>query len=398
MRTSCFASLVAVFVVAVFAAPRGAAEPSSESIEMRRDAAYTLLRRGEVMPAAFALLDALRALPKDDMTAPDRAIEPFHLLAFTVDYLMDPGQQTYFTEEVLDPAAHDIDELFQCVFWFNLDSGLNKGEATLVRERLIGLSYRENTTVRAGTLFLNANPYYSYSSNTAFLSRKKLNKQFPDLEITKVALRMPVLNRRHDYGEALAAWNHERDDEAVRNRMAADPVLQQIVPHLNALRAGSDSEKAAEGAALLTGVRGALDWRTRYSVLLMVEPLIEKGLSQPLKSVCTEWAGRPQCTPDVVRAHMALASLARHERDANALAYWAGQLIALEHAGNPIDRNLYEDIMKAALQAGDALAEMGAAAQAAGVYEALAAKFPNSALAAVCQSRVAAVDAGGPLP
>jgi hypothetical protein len=386
-------TFLAISLVLATAQPFAAQALTSAPLAAQRDAAYSQLRSGDVMGGAMTLLAGLRSLPDGDLAAIDQAIEPFHLLAFTVDFLMDAEQQTQFITELLEPEEHDMDHFLQCVFWYNLDTGLDKDEVRRVHDRLRRLSYSDNATVRAGALFMRADPYYSYSTATAFLGRKKLNEQFPHLNITRVAFRMPVLNRRHNYAEALEAWQDEREDELVRENMGADPVLQLIAPRLPALKDRDAEGKAEEASGLLAQVRTAADWEARYSALLMAEPLIGKGLDTGLKPVCMEWAQRTPCTPDVVRAHIALINLARAEDNADELAYWGEALSALEFVEDPIERNLYEDIMKSALQAGGALAELGAVPQAVCVYRALERKFPNSALAAVCAEHIAAAEA-----
>jgi hypothetical protein len=387
----CPAVVLLVILQGFGAAGANAADP--DPLLENRDAAYAMLRSGDVMGGAMKLLEGLRNLPKDDLSVADRAIEPFHLLLFTIEYLMTPENQKYFVEDVLDFEIDDIDELITCYFWATLNNGLDSEEWQLVRERLIGLSYRENPAVRAGALFFQSSPYFYHDSKAAFLARDKLNQQFPDLEITKVALRLPVLHRRHDYAKALGAWNHEGEYEAVKTKMADDPVLQLLVPRLNELSSADDEAKLAAGTSLLAQVRTATDWQTRYSVLLMVEPLIERGLGEELREICRGWSQRAQVTPDVVLAHIALINLARKEQNTAEIADWGVRLAALDHTGNPLQRILYEDIMNSALQAGDALVELRAYAEAKRVYDALARKFPNSQLVTVCRKRIEAAEA-----
>jgi len=152
---------LAVVTVATTSVDDEALLPAA-AIVSEREAAYALLRSGEIEAGAVALLESLRNLP-DDVELLDAAHGTLQLLAFTMVGLMPDDLLERFLA-YLDPATWLIDQLVLTYYARETEQyaswrGLEPFDAARMWEKIDALSQSKSALVRAGGNLMAASPY-----------------------------------------------------------------------------------------------------------------------------------------------------------------------------------------------------------------------------------------------
>ena len=178
------------------------------------------------------------------------------------------------------------------------------------------------------------------------------------------------------------AWMLDKElrTDAEKAVLANDPVAMLTAAALPDLQS---IERTGDGVALLcAGITGGEDWRVRYGFLNVVPGYHTGANKAQIEAAVAALAESEMETPDTVRASHMILGFAMDAKDTGTAAYWAERILARDRIFDPVDRPLHEEAWHAIEQYGDYLASRGYYEDAALAYERLAAKYPNSALAA----------------
>jgi hypothetical protein len=380
MFPCCARTLLVLAVCCTVASSAFAQTPLSEP----RSAALSEIRRGDPTAAALILLDALRKWP-DDVSAIDEAVPSIYLFLFTMEYLVDEPARRDFCTHVMQEDKNPVDDMLLTGLYLNLDSGLDQEEFNAVGRKLQALSVDPKPMVRAIAMMVLAAPYYYRDSIIALNNRQALVKHFPQLEITKAALRAPLYAARKKIIDEPDAVIRSVEDDGLAEARRNDPVIQGMRTAVADLKRTSQSEGAARVFAEAT--RSAASVEDRYANLYMLEPFAAGGKSAECKAAVLDLAMRPAETADSTYARIQMLRMAAIAQDAAELRRWADALLAQDDLGNGYSRNLFEDLVKDVSAAAEALAKAGDPQGAAARLDVLAARFPNSPVASTAKAR-----------
>lgn len=352
---------------------------SREAVVAERQGAYETICSGRVMEGATALLESLHSMPREDVSVADDAFASVQLLLFTMGCLMDDEMHGEFVKKALNPEEIDLDKFL--ITAQNLSLGLETADKNAAARDLQTLAMSKDPMVRIAANYLFAEPYYFESmSQCAAQARERLAAEFPNLELTREALRLPVYHVRVKGPEEMAkALADLEKAEATRSIVQSDKILTSVKTALAGLASGA---KSGETVARLTdSLTVSADWRERYSNLHMLEFEKDGPARAQIESACSALAARPSVTPDVARAQIFMSRFARDEGNAREMRQWAEILISQERTCEPFERILYEDVLFEVQGCAEALIKNGAKEDAIKVLTALSEKYPNSAVA-----------------
>jgi hypothetical protein len=358
------------------------AEPIAE-----REQARQMVAAGQLRGGCEALVQNMRNWP-DDAAQVDRVEGTIHLLLFSLEYLMDEPSRIKFRDEVLRPEENEMDDLILSGLYLNLDSGLSQEEFQSVARKLVALSTSSRPPVKVLALALLGAPYYFRDSQLGANARQELLANYPDLEISKTVLRAVAYTQREALSTSPSVALAALQAGKLSKRGAEDPVVVAVRRAAEAQGGQADCAKGA--AALVEAVRASEDPYVRYSCLRMLEAFTDTRAKGLLVAAYQELKDKPG-TPESFNARVSLLRIARKDRDAGATKTHAQALLSLENMPVLYDRNPYEDLKNEVVQAADDLATLGDSAGAKACLDGLAAKFPGSALAAECRTKVDAL-------
>lgn len=344
--------------------------------------AYRAMTNGQAFEGAVALVEMMRTVPGDDASIADSLVGPWQLLGFAYYYLFDWPNRTDLETEVLKPDEYVSDKLFMAV----MDAGSgDQGKAGVALYRLEGLSKSEHLAVRVVALYIVGEPYFfggEYAQKPA-VAEMVLN--YPNLDFRRCIIEMPV------YYTLDAARKADKSDQYLLENVIYWGGRKEMV-----LEASPGLAKAAEALpsmnlrdlndAVITrwaeGLASDPNPDSRYTVV----SLLAKTCYTPARRECAKagleaLANQPPTTPDVLRARVLLAEFAREDHEPKALQGLAQDLLRLGIPPCTPERSMYEAIKETAQHAARYYTRLGWHTLAIQMHEALAAKFPGSALA-----------------
>ncbi|MBI4560337.1 MAG: hypothetical protein HY706_22345 [Candidatus Hydrogenedentes bacterium] len=348
-----------------------------------RAAALGKITAGDIREGATELVIALRDWPEGTASI-DAAVPTAHLLLFDLEYLMDDAIRRAFVDQVMKPDQEPADDLMLAGLYLNLDSGLSVGEFRTVGQKLQALTNSPKPWVRALALALLASPYYFRDSNIAENARTELVKQFPDLELTRAVLRAPLYISRKKITADSAAVSSAMAADSLLSARRNDPVAATVQQTLDKLA----TNRVDEGVRILVdAVKNGPDAHTRFGCLYMLEEFAAAGRKTAVKEAASVLANSSLESGDATYARIQLLRMAAGENDKAQLRNWCETLLAQEDLGTAYTRNMYEDLIKEVSKAAEELVRLEDSPAAIAALEGLAAKFPNSVVAAQAQAR-----------
>lgn len=279
--------------------------------------------------------------------------------------------------------------------------------------------------VRILGLYFLSDPYYYRGTAFPYQHSTLLAQEYPDLAISKEALRLSIYAAakqdgkalsqalidsatartalaRHAYfrqltvarGDALSPLTDEEVQAIPEFAPLPDDVLDALEP---ALKARAEGDDLGNHMSLLCDIaRQSTDWRVRYAAILMAEPHKNEGFRAQFLDTVRQVAGASVVTPDVIRARVWLVRLGLKDEDGNPTdattareaAKEAEKLLNTSWVGITYERHLDEEILKTAMQCANALAARDMAGEAEALYIAIGDKYPNSKVATEIQGKL----------
>lgn len=87
--------------------PDATTEPKVDEVEI----AYQEIRTGQLYDATIRLINLMRNMPTDSAAQAHEFLEPAHLLAFTVAFLLDWPERIELLNEVVNEDVYEADRL-----------------------------------------------------------------------------------------------------------------------------------------------------------------------------------------------------------------------------------------------------------------------------------------------
>lgn len=370
-----------------------AAIDSPEALESTRQNAMQLIQSGQRLEAARLLLDTLSALPKDRADLALSAIGAVQLLMFTNEYLMTDTERQALYSGSLDEKNNEMHRFLATLMRYLDDSGISQKEADECALDLYELTNCEHLPVRLGALFVMSDPYYFYDSPLAWQARDQIVAEFPGAYLAQEAQRLPLYYARIGGAKGLKQVLERTTDEgklrADTGRTRADRVGNAIYDAVK----GATPELADTAcvASLAAAARAASDWAEEYAALNIAEGFHGTARAPQVRAAATEAIERNRDPRCMFRARVVRMSVARNQGDTEAVLEDADALLKLEDVPVVPDRNNYEELKNSIQQSADYLAEINQPEAARSLLERLAARFPNTTLAAKLAEKVAAI-------
>ena len=359
-----------------------------------RNEALRKLTTGNIVAATGDLLTEVRQTTSKDDRVADQMFGHLQLVMFSVEYLMDDAQRDAFLAEQGKAKEDQVGELIDCFFEAFLPK--NDEQMKVFFERLWVLAQSEDPLVAVAALFILADPYYTSELPIGIIARERLVKEFPDLEVTREAVRLPFYWYRTGitpiYDRTRVITDEKPElmmpvSEAEREYMKKDPFYLTLTRVYGEMIGGALSFENAQ--PLFDALDREEDWRNRYSLLRMVEPLIKSfgpGANlrkqwAPLRDPLRRISEREPVTPDVFRSWVLLCKIGRVNHDAEEVQKWSTRI--LEQQARPLEhpeRILFEEAVKSVAAAAEELERSNMPREAAKLYERLANTYPGSAV------------------
>lgn len=392
-------------------------------VQTTRDSAYSQIHAGDLLGGAETLLRSFRDIPNDLPELADTVAGSFHLLLFEMEYLMDKETRETCVKQVFKPREYITDRFFLWLLF--VYEGQDTEEKTAGSRELQYLISENNNLVRILGLYFLSDPYYYRDTGFPYQHSTLLAQEYPDLAISKEALRLSIYAAakqdgkalsqaltasatartalaRHAYFDRLRAGRRDPasplTDEEVQAIPEFTPLPDEVLDALEpALTAGVEEDNLANYMALLCSMaQSAADWRVRYAAILMAEPHKDKGFRTQFHDAVRHVAGASVVTPDVIRARVWLVRLGLKDKDGNPTdattareaAKEAEKLLDTSWVGITYERHLDEEILKTAMQCANALGARDMASEAETLYTAIRAKYPNSKVATEIQEKL----------
>jgi hypothetical protein len=397
----------------------GATPGQTTAVLQAKQRALNQIAVGNLSVAGEALVQSLRDIPPENPELMDIAAGNAHLLFFLMEYLMDSETLTTFQQTVLKPGKYDMDAFLQNAFVIVVGAEAGpKGEAT---KNLQALTTSQNPNVRIASLFLLSSPYYFFETSFPYQNSRILMEEYPNLEISRDALRLQVYSARkqgpaamlHAFEEArsvlqaLAERNGAADPDgldALNRGEKPDPLGDAVLDALEQpIRDIADDSTYLQGVKSLCDVARYNDnWRVRYAAFMFAETFRDDAPNDFADTV-RAISVRQFVTPDVVRSRQwqvrfsqeVVASGSTNASIAKEAASGANQLLELSWEDDPFERSLHEEIMKRVLNCADVLAKEKWNDEAASTFDRLRTRFPASTVAIESAQKRAAVPVGG---
>lgn len=392
-------------------------------VQSTRDSAYSQIHAGDLLGAAETLIRSFRDIPNDLPELADSVAGSSQLLLFEMEYLMDKETRETCVKQVFKPREYITDRFFLWLLF--VYEGQDTENKTAGSRELQYLISEKNNLVRILGLYFLSDPYYYRGTAFPYQHSTLLAQEYPDLAISKEALRLSIYAAakqdgkalsqalidsatartalaRHAYfreltvarGDALSPLTDEEVQAIPEFAPLPDDVLDALEP---ALKARAEGDDLGNHMSLLCDIaRQSTDWRVRYAAILMAEPHKNEGFHAQFLDTVRQVAGASVVTPDVIRARVWLVRLGLKDEDGNPTdattareaAKEAEKLLNTSWVGITYERHLDEEILKTAMQCANALAARDMAGEAEALYIAIGAKYPNSKVATEIQERL----------
>lgn len=371
-----------VFSISLLLSSGLAAAQFQSNVAATQAQAYGELTSGALHDGAVRLIELLRDTPGDDASHADALVGPSQLLGFAIASLMTWPDRTRLLTEVLNPDEYPTDKLL--IATMQAGSGI-QSMALPARKTLEDLAKSGHLAVRVTALYILGEPYYYRGKPSQKPSVAELVLSYPNLEFSRCLIEMPVYYTLDKAAKAAAA-----------DRNLFEGVIYWGGRKEFVLQASPGLAKAAEALPSMNyrdlddGVVG--QWaeslisepnpRARYTVVSMLAktcgtPERRTRARAGLKAL----ADLPPATPDVLRARMLLAEFARADHDPKTLLALVQSLLRLGVLPCTAERSMYEAVMQTAQHASRYFTLLGHHTMAIQMHDALAAKFPDTALA-----------------
>ncbi len=358
--------------------------------------AYREMTGGNAVDGVIRLIELVRTVPGDDVNYADSFVGPAQLLGFGVASLLDWPERTRLLLEVLKPEEEPADKLL--IAGMQAGSGI-QAMAFPARAALEELSKSDHLAVRATALYLLGEPYYysgAYTQNPAIAG---LVLSYPQLEFTRCIIEMPVYytldkaskgaTENTNLLQDVLYWGGRKDKV-----LAASPGLARAAASLPSMSSADITDATVGGWA--DGLADETDPRARYTVVSILAKTCTSPERRALaRAGLQDLAKQPPATPDVMRARLLLAEHARADYDTDTVGAQVRALLNLGVLPCTAERSMYESVMQAAQHAARYYLRLGLHDMATGMHEALAAKFPDTALSAEELAKADAIRADG---
>jgi hypothetical protein len=368
-----------------------------------REEAYLALRSGNVWGGTELLVLSLRKLPGDDPLwisneLVDESCATIRLAVYAMESLMDDAVRQQFIDTVLVPEKFPTDSLVLCRF--RVAHAPTLEEADVIVAELYKLCHSTHSVVRVFSLgLLTAQYYFNYDPllPTQAEVLETLGADYGGLEIVWEVHRAYLYYYcgPQKYGDKklarIIAGNDGKTPAPAMAAYTSDPTLAPLREAGTTLRGDLPEMWRDAAEALGRAMTDDADPKIRYASINLGITLYKSGNADVFRAACRTLAAREGNTPDIVRATCLALGYAREEGAAGEAARWAEKLLALDRIFDPIERTLHEEVDHAIQHYAEFLAERGDRKGAIRVYESLAEKFPNSALALRCYEKADAL-------
>jgi hypothetical protein len=393
-----FCSVICFATTVISQEPPDSPDPVRAALLSARSQAEMLISQGEFIQAGNGLLASLRALPPDRSELADPAHGNLQLAVFMMEYLMPESTLTEFVTSHAKADEFVTDKLVLAVYDMFIGQA-SEGNMAAARA-LTYLTTNENQVVRAIALYVVTDPYFFDNQEFTEQHIALLSTDYPDLELTQVALSLLVQEYRKTNSMVGLELLQKYDtlDKSTASRWSAS--FRERVRQVQSDAFIKDTRHDSLDP-LREGAMSAPDWQERFSCLLMLEDQRKGGHGENVRPIAASLAENKIVTPEVLRSRIILARLNSKDllspdrKSANSLddAYqWAQVLLDTKVDILTPERTLWEDRMKAIKGTAKDLREAGYPEQAKELYAALAQEFPNSLVAQECQTAIAAID------
>ena len=344
--------------------------------------AYNEFATGALHEGAVRLIELLRDTPGDDASHADTLVGPSQLLGFAIASLMTWPDRTRLLTEVLNPDEYPTDKLL--IATMQAGSGI-QSMALPARKTLEDLAKTGHLAVRVTALYFLGEPYYYRGAASQKPSVAELVLAYPNLEFSRHLIEMPVY-----YTLDKAAQSADSDKYLLEGViywggrkelvLQASPGLAKAAEALPSMNF-RDIDEAVVGR-WSDGLVSEKDPKIRYTVV----SLLAKTCGTPerrdkARAGLEALAALPPATPDVLRARLLLADFARAGHDPKTLLSLVQGLLRLNVLPCTAERSMYEAVMQTAQHASRYFTLFGHHTMAIQTHDALAAKFPDTALA-----------------
>lgn len=368
-----------------------------------REAAYVLLRQGDVWGAASALVASARRIPGDDPywvsdELLDESAAIMHLTVYVLESLMNDTTRDAFVAEVLKPGLYPTDEL--ALLRFRMGHTPTLEENDLMFGRLFELGEGANGVVRVFALALTTSAYYF--SDKAYwpsevTSRDTIFEEYAGLSIAWEVERVHLYHNIKGMPRPaflLGQLVHELRENggSFAAVIESDPCLALVRDNFRTFCNDDPDVQRTAVAPWCQQVLTAPTVGTRYGYLTFLSLVNWKKNREKhgpvIEAAVRELALREGNAPDVVRAMTLTFEWARRRDDAAEVVLWGEKLLTLDRIVDPIERTLHEEVQFAIEHYADYLSEHGDIDGARRVYGTLGAKFPNSVLSIMCETKL----------
>ena len=345
--------------------------------------AYDFMGSGQAYEGTVQLIELLRTVDGSDITMADALIGPAQLLGFSIASLLDWPQRTQLLTEVFQPDAYPTDKF--AIAAMKAGSGV-QGMALPARATLLELAKSDHLPVRAAALYILGQPYYYGWASSQEPAVAELVLNYPDLAFSKCLIEIPVFQTIKEgvmNGEAgvnllkdVVYWGGRK--EMVLDASAGLAMAAEALPSMN-----SQDITNATVRSWAEALPDCPEPRSRYTVISLLATVCNTAerREEALPGL-SAIAGQSAVTPDVVRARGILAEFARSDHDPQRLDEIVQDMLSLKLLPCTAERSMYEVQLHTAQHAAKYFTRYGWNSLAVKTHEALAAKYPGTALAA----------------
>ncbi|MCK5862030.1 MAG: hypothetical protein KAH38_06075, partial [Candidatus Hydrogenedentes bacterium] len=353
------------------------------NIQQTYETAFQLATGGDPYQAAITLIETGRQVPGDDASIADDLVGPAQFAGFIGAFLLDDNQRFRILTEVIDEKQYELDHLL--VAALQAFSGVQTKSFSGIAKLELHLSKSKNKPIKVAALYMLGSPYYFRGFRKQIPSVAELVLVYPDLELTRHIVETPVWrtsrlaiekNQKNVYLLKDVVYAGGRR-EAVLQKSPGLRRIAERMPSLN-LQDVTDDRIAAWAEDL----REEHDPAIRYALVCWFDSLEKtpshRKLSRPaLESLIEDIPN----TPEAVYARILLTAFDRDEWHLKELRQQVSMLLPSQPLPSTPERCFYIETMKAVQETADFFVTYGLYSDSIRIHEALAAAYPNSALA-----------------
>jgi hypothetical protein len=338
---------------------------------------------GQAYEGTVELIELLRTVEASDITMADALVGPAQLLGFSIASLLDWPQRTQLLNEVFQPEEYPTDKL--TIAAMKAGSGV-QGVALPARASLLELAKSDHLPVHAAALYFLGQPYYYGWASSQEPAVAELVLNYPELDFSQCLIEIPVYYALKDgvnSGESdanllkdVVYWGGRK--EMVLGASAGLAKAAEALPSMNSKDITKDTVR--QWAQTLPDCAEPGSRYTLVSLLGTVCNTAERR--EQAEPGLTAVAELPAVTPDVLRARGILAEFARLDHNPQQLDRIVHEMLSLKMLPCTAERSMYEVQLHTAQHAAKYFTRYGWHDRAARTHEALAAKYPGTALAA----------------